>query len=136
MAMKNIIGIACILFSIVGFAQKAEEDLTVTTFNVRYNSPDDGISVWENRKEWLTKSIRFFEADLVGAQIVTYPQLEDMEALLPSYAHVGVGREGGKKGELTPIVYKKNGFELLEHNTFWLSETPEKVYLRSLSDTS
>lgn len=127
MAMKNIIGILCLICSIVGSAQNAEEDLTVMTFNIRYNSPDDGINVWDNRKEWLTKSIRFFEADLVGAQEVTFAQLEDMESLLQLYEHVGVGREGGKKGEFTPIFYKEDRFELLEHNTFWLSETPEKV---------
>lgn len=125
--MKNLIGIAFIVFSIAGSAQKDGEDLTVMTFNVRYNSPDDGINIWENRKEWLTKSIRFFEADLVGAQEVTYRQLQDMEALLPKYQHVGIGREGSNKGEFTPIFYKRDRFELLEHNTFWLSETPEKV---------
>ena len=127
MAMKNPLLIAFTLFSMVASAQNDGEDLTVMTFNIRYNNPDDGINIWQNRKEWLTKSIRFFEADLLGAQEVTYPQLQDMESLLPQYQYVGVGREGGNKGEFTPIFYKKDRFELLEHNTFWLSETPEKV---------
>ncbi len=127
MAMKNLLIIAFIIYGIVGSAQNEGDNLTVMSFNIRYNNPDDGINIWQNRKAWLTKSIRFFEADLIGAQEVTYPQLQDMEALLPKYQYVGVGREGANKGEFTPIFYRKDRFELLEHNTFWLSETPEKV---------
>ncbi|MDT7830116.1 endonuclease/exonuclease/phosphatase family protein [Pricia sp. S334] len=125
--MKSLICIAIFLSGMVGFAQNSGEELIVMSFNIRYNNPDDGVNIWENRKEWAAKSIRFFEADLVGAQEVTYPQLQDMEALLPTYAHIGVGREGGNKGEFTPIFYKKDRFELLEHSTFWLSETPQDV---------
>jgi endonuclease/exonuclease/phosphatase family metal-dependent hydrolase len=127
MAMKKLVLIACCICSMIGSAQQDDNGLAVMSFNIRYNNPDDGINVWENRKEWLTKSIRFFEADLVGAQEVTYPQLQDMEAFLPSYRHVGIGREGGNKGEFSPIFYRSDRFELLESNTFWLSKTPGKV---------
>lgn len=125
--MKKLVLIACSICGMVGSAQQDKNGLAVMSFNIRYNNPDDGINVWENRKEWLTKSIRFFEADLVGAQEVTYTQLQDMEDLLPKYRYVGVGREGGNKGEFSPIFYRKDRFQLLESNTFWLSKTPEKV---------
>lgn len=119
-----------ILFVLSFFAMNAQENkgaVKIISFNIRYNNPDDGINKWENRKEWLTQSIRFFDVDIVGAQEVTYGQLTDMENLLPDYGYVGVGREGGKKGEFTPIFYKEDRFELLESDTFWLSETPEAV---------
>lgn len=125
--MKKLVLIAFSICSVIGSAQQDDDGLAVMSFNIRYNNPDDGINVWENRKEWLTKSIRFFGADLVGAQEVTSTQLQDMEALLPEFQYIGIGREGGNKGEFSPIFYRKDRFELLESNTFWLSDTPEKV---------
>lgn len=123
--MKNLIIIAITLFSIAGTAQGNSNNLTVASYNIRWNSSEDGINIWENRKEWLTKSLKFFEIDIVGAQEVTHTQLTDMESLLPEYEVIGEGREGGKKGEYSPVFYRKDRFELLDSNTFWLSETPE-----------
>lgn len=91
------------------------------------NSSSDGINIWDNRKEWVAQSIAFFEADLVGAQEVTYQQLQDLDSLLPAYDHLGVGREGGNKGEHSPIFYRKDRLEVLDHDTFWLSESPATV---------
>src|SRR5690606_27105168 len=53
-------------------------------------------------------------------------QLEDLDQQLTGYARIGVGREDGKNGgEFSSIYYKKERFKLLDHATFWLSETPE-----------
>ena len=47
---------------------------------------------------------------------------------LNAYAEVGVGREDGKtKGEYSPLFYKKDRFEVLDSNTFWLSQYPDSV---------
>lgn len=125
--MKKIIIITFLMFSIVGNTQKTDNNLVVGSYNIRWNSPDDGINVWENRKEWLTQSIKFFEVDIVGAQEVTYTQLTDMKKFLPDYHSIGEGRDGGKKGEHSPIFYAKDRLELLDSSTFWLSETPQKT---------
>lgn len=126
--MKKIIYIIfALLLSSGAISQEMNAELTAISFNVRYNSSDDGINIWENRKEWLAHSIRFLNAHLVGAQEVTYLQLTDIQKLLPAYNYVGIGREGGNKGEFSPIFYKKERLELLEHDTFWLSETPKQI---------
>ncbi|UJH90084.1 endonuclease/exonuclease/phosphatase family protein [Antarcticibacterium sp. 1MA-6-2] len=124
--MKKLGFLLILLMSITAHSQ-CKEDLVVMSYNIRWNSPDDGINSWDNRKDWVTSSIVFFGADLVGAQEVTITQLKDMEKLLPKFGHVGVGRDGGQKGEFSPIFYVKERFELLENNTFWLSDTPEIV---------
>lgn len=108
--------------------QKNDSTITVFSYNIRYNNPDDGINAWEHRKEWVAESISFFGGDIVGAQEVLYSQLQDLLSLLPGYAHVGVARDDGKtKGEFSPILYRKDRFELLQNETFWLSETPEEI---------
>ncbi|RXG28456.1 Metal-dependent hydrolase, endonuclease/exonuclease/phosphatase family [Leeuwenhoekiella marinoflava DSM 3653] len=108
-------------------SQENKKELNICSFNVRYNSPDDGINIWENRKDWLTHSMRFYQADLMGTQEVTHTQLVDMQALLPNYAYIGIGREGDTQGEYSAIFYKKDRFEVVDSNTFWLSETPNVI---------
>ena len=126
--MKKIIFMVFALLTISSAnSQVNEKELIICSFNVRYNSADDGINVWENRKDWLTHSIRFYKADLIGTQEVTHTQLLDMQQLLPNYAYLGIGREGDTKGEYSAIFYKKDRFEVVDSNTFWLSETPEVV---------
>lgn len=98
------------------------------TFNIRYNEPRDGVNAWENRKTKVADVIRFHKADLVGVQEAQNNQLKDLEMLLPDFAWCGAGRTDGKEdGEYSAILYRKSRFKLLETETFWLSETPEKA---------
>jgi len=55
-------------------------------------------------------------------------QLEHLKGNLPNYNYVGVGREDGiNKGEFSALFYDANQFEVLEEDTFWLSETPGEI---------
>lgn len=104
----------------------------VMTFNIRYPNPADGFNYWPNRKDIAASMIRYHEADLIGVQEAFRFQLEDLMDLLPGYQWFGVCRTDGSKapdpdGEFSAILYRTDRFELLEGNTFWLSETPEKV---------
>ena len=61
-----------------------------------------------------------------------------MKPTLSDFSWFGVGRDNGQSlGETAVIFYRKDKFELLEQNTFWLSETPEVPGSRSweTSDT-
>lgn len=124
--MKKFLFLTILFNSLWAYAQERTE-LNVFSFNVRYNSSSDGVNIWENRKEWVAESIKFFEGDLVGAQEVNYEQLQDLDSLLPHYDYFGVGRQGGNEGEHSPIFYRKDRFEVLAWETFWLSETPNQV---------
>ena len=130
-AMLKILAALLLLTGIGPSASKAEpvstdSTLRVMTFNIRYNNPGDGEHAWPHRKERVASVIRFHEADLVGVQEALNGQIDDLEALLPAYAWIGVGRDDGvAAGEFSPIFYRKDRFELLEQATFWLSETPE-----------
>ena len=66
--------------------------------------------------------------DIVGMQEVLHNQLEDLLQRLPGYKSIGVGRDDGKtKGEYAPILYKEDRFEVLDSNTFWLSQYPDSI---------
>lgn len=115
--------------SLAASAQNAaEKSLRVMSFNIRYNEPRDGRNAWANRKTKVADVIRFHKADLVGVQEAQHNQLKDLEQLLPAFAWCGAGRTDGKEdGEYSAILYLKKRFKLLECETFWLSQTPEKA---------
>ncbi len=107
------------------FAQ--EQSIKVMSYNIRYDNPNDGINAWPNRKNHVADIIgKKYAVDFAGLQEAEKHQIDDLIDRLPNYSWVGVGRDDGwKEGEFSPIFYRKNRFQLLQTNTFWLSETPE-----------
>ncbi len=66
--------------------------------------------------------------DIFGMQEVKHNQLVDILAGLPDYGYVGVGRDDGKEGgEYSPLFYRKDKFDVLDGNTFWLSQYPDSA---------
>ncbi|MCE1199290.1 MAG: endonuclease/exonuclease/phosphatase family protein [Marinilabiliales bacterium] len=124
---KNVLLLALILGHLLMFAQS--NPLRIATYNLRYDNPQDGDNVWQNRKEALRSLIRFHDFDLFGTQEGLIHQLKEI-AQPGDLAFTGHGREDGKEaGEHSAIFYKKDRFELLDSGDFWLSETPDKPSL-------
>ncbi|HKP15365.1 MAG TPA: endonuclease/exonuclease/phosphatase family protein [Gemmatimonadaceae bacterium] len=102
--------------------------LRVMTFNLRYDNPGDGVNAWPNRKDWVASLVRFHGADVIGVQEALAHMLTDLDARLPGFARVGVGRTDGRtKGEFSAILYRTDRLALLDSGTFWLSPTPQTV---------
>ncbi len=105
---------------------KAMERVSVMTFNVRYNNPDDAPNNWDNRRKFATDLIAFYHPDVWGVQEALAGQVRDMEEDLPAYGYTGVGRDDGEnEGEFSAIFYDKEKYTLLESATWWLSATPD-----------
>jgi endonuclease/exonuclease/phosphatase family metal-dependent hydrolase len=100
-------------------------DISVMSFNLRYDEVKDGENNWEKRKEACVKMWKDKDPDLVGIQEGMENQVEYLTKHLPNYAWVGEKNQGGYYGEYKAIFYNKNRFDLLKQETFWLSETPE-----------
>ena len=124
--MQLIFVFLCFLSSYVSTEQTP--DLEILSYNIRYDNPEDGKNQWKFRKETLTGYFLKNTPDVMGMQEVLHNQLNDLTSTLEDYAYVGVGREDGKtKGEYSPVFYRKSALNLLESDTFWLSETPEQI---------
>jgi endonuclease/exonuclease/phosphatase family metal-dependent hydrolase len=105
--------------------------IRVMTFNIRYDEPLDGENAWPRRREMVAGTISFFSADIVGLQEALISQVRDLEALLPDFSWIGVGRDDGQEGgEFCPIFYLRNRLHLLDSGTFWLSESPDQPGLK------
>ena len=103
------------------------QNLKMVTYNIRLDVAVDGENDWTHRKDFFTSQIQFYEPDIFGVQEATPHQVIDIATALSQYVYIGIGREGVGKGESSNIYYKKDRFKLLESNTFWLSETPDKI---------
>jgi hypothetical protein len=110
------------------YASTSALPLRVMTFNVRYDNPGDGPNAWPFRRDWVGALVRFHGADVVGVQEALAHMLTDLDARLPGFVRVGVGRTDGRdRGEFSAILYRTDRLELLDGGTFWLSPTPEAV---------
>jgi len=100
--------------------------LRVMTFNLRYASPKPPNS-WPERRPVMRSCIRQIAPDLIGTQEGLYEQLKDLASDLPDYDWIGLGREGGSRGEFMAVFYLRSRFEPLAYDHFWLSDTPAVV---------
>ena len=79
-----------------------------------------------NRLPLIVKRITEHDFDIIGTQEVTYEMRSALfEVLGNTYNVFGSGRKTYANGEGTPIMYKRDRFDLLESGNFWLSETPD-----------
>lgn len=129
--MKSQIGFFLIgtALALGSCAEKQEKlSLNWATFNIRMDTPADSMNSWQYRKDSVADFIKKQDIDIVGMQEVLHHQLLDLKERLPEYTEVGVGREdGATKGEYAPLFFKKEKFEVLDSNTFWLSQYPDSV---------
>ena len=128
-ALMRLAGLAALL---LGAGQAAPvqgapaPSFQIATYNLRLNLAADGANAWPRRAEALKALIRYHEFDVFGTQEGLPEQIDEL-AGMEEFAHVGVGRDDGKRaGEHSAIFYRKARFEALSHGDFWLSETPDR----------
>ncbi|MCX6928814.1 MAG: endonuclease/exonuclease/phosphatase family protein, partial [Verrucomicrobia bacterium] len=46
---------------------------------------------------------------------------------LPAFEWIGLGRDGGSRGEFMAVFYRKERLQALAFDHFWLSDTPEVI---------
>lgn len=101
------------------------------SYNIRVASDKDkGDKCWDNRKEYVARTIRESGMEIVGLQeIKTQQQLADLKALLPEYTFITWGRESAdnaETGESVGIAYLTDKFTVEKQGHFFLTEDPEK----------
>tara|TARA_R110002012_G_scaffold160223_1_gene321917 strand:+ start:244 stop:1080 length:837 start_codon:yes stop_codon:yes gene_type:complete len=116
-----------LLFLFTGTTLSSQE-VELMSYNIKYANENDGENSWSNRKNHITKQIKFYEPGIFGVQEALEIQLKHFKAEMDNYKYVGVGRDDGKEaGEFSAIFYNAEEFEMLENDTFWLSETPAEI---------
>lgn len=126
-SLRTVLLFAALAFTVNTLpAQTNALPLCVMSYNLRFASPRPP-HAWPERRPVAHDCIRSLAPDVIGTQEGTYDQLKDMGADLPEYAWIGTGRDGGSKGEFMAVFYRRERFEPVAYDHFWLSDTPEVV---------
>jgi endonuclease/exonuclease/phosphatase family metal-dependent hydrolase len=102
--------------------------VTVMTYNLRFDTVNDGVNRWDARKEHVAALIRHESPHFLGTQEGLRHQLDYLTAELQGYAFVGVGRDdGAQAGEFSALFYDSTRVDLISGSakTKWLSQQPE-----------
>lgn len=118
-----------------GLTTRLDNSIRILTQNMRGSDDPDGNTV-QLRSARFIQMVEEYKPDLIGTQEYSYSWrvwLEKHEKKLGGsaetriYGQVGENNNGPgtKNGGMNAILYRKDRFELLETDTFWLSHTPE-----------
>ena len=99
-------------------------NMKVMTFNLRVDAPVDGINRFEPRQPRILEAIRSNDPDIIGFQEASDIMRKWLRDELTDYVVVGCGRLADYRGESVVLAYKKDTFEALWTECFWLSMTP------------
>jgi len=105
--------------------------LNVLSFNLRINVAVDGKNAWDYRKNQVFQFLNEKKYDVMGFQEPGPIMYQELQVHLNDYDSFGIPRSDG--GEYTPIFIKKGLFEVIESESFWLTDTP---YVESRIDGS
>ncbi len=109
-----------------GGDDKGGAELRLMTYNLRYATLK-GPEAWPDRRPAMKTLLKQYAPDLMGTQEGVYFQLRELASDLPEYDWIGTGRDGGSRGEFMAIFYRRERFEPLAYDHFWLSDTPEVI---------
>lgn len=100
-------------------------DLKIISFNIRYCDDPNGYSIAE-RAPRLSKVTASYDADLLGFQEMR-PEWEQYISKYYGNDYDMFNKYRAKEGDVesSPILWKKDKFELVKTGYFWLSDTPE-----------
>ena len=100
--------------------------MKIVTFNLRCDNNWDGENRWEFRKGLVLDRLEKEAPDVVGFQEVKPEMATFLRKHWNGYLCVGCGRGVVFDGENNMIGFRPDRFELMQLDTFWLSETPYK----------
>jgi endonuclease/exonuclease/phosphatase family metal-dependent hydrolase len=96
------------------------------SFNLRFDTSEDGENQWSNRKLACVKMLQETKPSIFGIQEGLNHQVTYLDENFSDYDYVGVGRDDGyTSGEYSAIFYQKSKFDLVDDGNFWLSQTPD-----------
>jgi len=117
-------------------------ELRVFSFNIWTDWRADGGASTGNprcfaaRREIIKEKLPAYDADIIGFQETMPAQRQWLIDNFPDYQICGLGRDANLLGESNVIMFKKDKFDLLDLNMFWLSDTPGIPGTRFVTDQS
>lgn len=94
------------------------------TFNIRCDHGQDGSNNFEFRKPLILKTLAQEQPDILCFQEVLPHVAQWLRENLTAYTVVGCGRGAKLDSEQMTVAFRRDRYNLMQMDTFWLSETP------------
>ena len=94
------------------------------TFNIRCDYDQDGMNSFRYRKPLILQTIAREQPDILCFQEVLPHVAVWLKENLKDYYVIGCGRGVELDDEQTSIAYRRDRYNLIQMQTYWLSETP------------
>lgn len=94
------------------------------TFNIRCDYGQDGENCFSNRKPLILKKLKLEQPDIICFQEVLPHVAAWLKENLAEYCVLGCGRSEMLDNEQATVAFKKDRYNLVRMETYWLSETP------------
>lgn len=108
----------------------------VFSYNLRMDTNADGINAFSRRKEYILAEFPKYNADIIGFQ-ETLPHMRQwLMDNFTDYQICGVGRGRDLQDESNVVAFRKDKFDLIGLETFWLSDMPHIPASRFSTDQS
>ena len=111
-------------------------ELKICSYNLRMDTPKDGINAFFNRTPLIAEKINTYQPDVIGFQEVRPPMRNWLEENMTGYTVIGTGRGADFLNEANVIAYRTDKFLTMSLDTFWLSDTPYVPGSRFTTDQS
>jgi len=98
--------------------------MKIVTFNLRCDVDVDGANRFRNRKGLILEKIDTERPDVIGFQEMTPSMRDFLIKHLPDYMFLGRSRSADFTGEHTDIAYRRDLYDVVGLDFFWLSPTP------------
>lgn len=115
-------------YSKSSFTTDDESGFSVMTWNIRRTTTaDKGNRAFKKRSGKMVELIKEADPDIICMQEATSSQISFFKKNLHGMSVVYEYRDKTRSSECCPVFYNSDRFELISSETFWLSDTPEKM---------
>ena len=115
--------------SMLGLDLEVKDSILILSQNMRSGNDGNGNDI-EDRAPRFKQLMEEYQPDIVGTQETTKSWNDYFKSYFKgTYGMVGCSRNGrtATTGEWNTILYRLDRFELVDSDTFWLSNTPDKA---------
>ena len=99
--------------------------MKIVSFNLRVDIKLDGLQMFKNRKGLILEKIDDEKPDVIGFQEMLPHMRDYLVKHLPDYQFVGRSRSEDFTGEHMDVAFRRDKYDLMGLDCFWLSPTPD-----------
>ena len=98
--------------------------MKLVTFNIRCDCRADGANNFEFRKPLIEEKLKQEQPDIVCFQEVMEHVADWLKEIMTEYVVAGCGRGANLDDEQMTVAFRKDKYNLMRMETYWMSETP------------